>query len=98
MLFIVVNILFYYSRYIIVGPKDLGTPAHFISSPWPMLRRKKCLRTNKENPNCQDILSRTTLSSAEQNHVRGKNQAARGSLLEHPKGNPERSGPTIEAW
>ena len=97
MLFIVVNILFYYSRYIIVGPKDLGTPAHFISGPWPMLRRKKCLMTNKGNPDCQDILSRTTLSSADQNHGRGKSHAVRGSLLEHPKGNPKCSEPAIEA-
>ena len=37
---------------VIVGPKDLGTPAHFISSPRLMPRRKKCLRTNKGNPDC----------------------------------------------
>ena len=35
-----------------VGPKDLRTPAHFISSPRPMPRRKKCPRTNKGNPDC----------------------------------------------
>ena len=35
-----------------VGPKDLGTPAHFISSPRPTPRRKKCPRTNKGNPDC----------------------------------------------
>ena len=98
MLFIVVNILFYYSRYIIVGPKDLGTPAHFISSLWPIPRRKKCLRTNKENPDCQDILPKTTLSSADRDHGRRKCHATKGSLLEHPKGNPERKGPTIGAW
>ena len=84
--------------YVIVGPKDLGTPAHFISGPWPMSRRKKCPRTNKGNPNCQDILSRTTLSSANQNHGRGKRHTARGSPLEHPKGSSEPSGPTIGAW
>ena len=82
----------------IVGSKDLGTPAHFISSLWPMPRRKKCPRTNKENPDCQDILSRTTLSSADQNHVRGKRHAAKGSLLKHPKGSSERSGPVIGVW
>ena len=48
---------------VFVGPKDLGTPTHFISSPRPMPRRKKCPRTNKGNPDCQDILPRTTLSS-----------------------------------
>ena len=82
----------------IVGSKDLGTPAHFISGPWPMPRRKKCPRTNKENPDCQDISSRTTLSSIDQNHVRGKRHAAKGSLLKHPKGSSERSGPAIGVW
>ena len=81
-----------------VGPMDLGIPAHFISGLWTMARRKKCPRTNKENPNCQDILSRTTLSSTEQNHVKGKSHAARGNLLEHPKGNLKRSEPAIESW
>ena len=41
----------------IMGPKDLATPAHFISSPRPTPRRKKCLRTNREVPNCQKTLS-----------------------------------------
>ena len=36
----------------VVGPKDLGTPAYFISRPRPMPRRKKCPRTNKGNPVC----------------------------------------------
>ena len=35
---------------IIVGPKELVTPAHFISNSLPMPRKKKCPRTNKENP------------------------------------------------
>ena len=76
-----------------VGPKDLATPAHLISNPRPTPRRKKCPRTNKENLDYQDILLRTTLSSADRNHRRGKRHAVRGSLLEHPKGSSERSGP-----
>ena len=80
-----------------MGPKDLRTPAHFILGPWSMPRRKKCPRTNKENPDCQGILPRTTLPSTGQNHGKRKSQATRGSLLEHPKGNPEHSGPAIEA-
>ena len=32
------------------------------------------------------------------NHGRGKRHAARGSLLEHPKGSSECSGPVIGAW
>ena len=84
--------------YVIVGPKDLGTPAHFISGPWPMSRRKKCPRTNKGNPDCQDLLPRTTLSSADQNYGREKRHTARGNPLEHPKGSFEPSRPAVEAW
>ena len=39
--------------YELVGPKDLTTPAHFISSPKSMPRRKKCSRMNKESPDCR---------------------------------------------
>ena len=81
-----------------VGPKDLGTLAHFISGLWPIPMRKKCLKMNKENPDYQNILPRTTLSSADQNHEREKRHATRGSLLEHPKGSSERSVPAIGAW
>ena len=80
-----------------VGPKDLGTSAHFISSSRPMPRRKKYLRTNKGNPDCQDILPRTTLFSADQNQGKGKRHVARGSPLEHPKGSFEPNGLAIGA-
>ena len=70
----------------IVGPKNLATPAHFISSPRPMPRRKKCLRTNEEGPNCQKTLSRTILFSGNQDHRRRKRHATKGSLPERPKG------------
>ena len=66
------------------GVKGSGTPAHFISSPRPMPRRKKCPRMNKGNPDCQDILPRMTLSSADQNQGKGKRHVARGSPFEHP--------------
>ena len=81
-----------------MGSKDLGTLAHFISSPRLMLRRKKCPRTNKGNPDCHDVLPRTTLSSVDQNHGRGKPYVARGNPLEHPKGSSEPKGPAIGAW
>ena len=80
------------------GPKDLGTPAHFMSSPRPMSRRKKCPRMNKGNLDCQNILPKTILSSTDQNHRRGKRHVARGSPLEHPKGSSEPNGPAIGAW
>ena len=82
----------------IVGPKDLGTPTHFISGPWPMLRKKKCPRKNKENPDCQDILPRTTLSSADQGHGRRKWHTLEGSPPRRPKQKDQHSGPTMGAW
>ena len=92
-LFYTTLIYIYIYIYITMGPKDLGALTHFISSPRLIPRRKKCLRTNKGNPDCQDILSRTTLSSADQNHRKGKRHAIRGSPLEHPKGSSEPNGP-----
>ena len=56
--------LYIYIYIYIVGPKNLATSAHSISSPRPMPRRKKCLRSNEEGPNCQETLSRTILVSA----------------------------------
>ena len=82
----------------VVGPKELATPTHFISSPWPMPRKKKCPRTSIESPDCQDVLPRTTLSSANRDHEKGKCHATKGSLLERPKGKPKCSGPVIGAW
>ena len=68
-----------------VGPKDLATPAHFISSPKPMPRRKKCPRTNKEVLNCQETLLRTILSSVNRGHGRIKRHTLEDSLPGHPK-------------
>ena len=69
----------------IVGPKDLGTSAHLISSPRPTSRRKKCPRMNEGNLDYQIVLQRTTLSSASQNHGREKRYVARGNPLEDHK-------------
>ena len=81
-----------------MGPKDPGTPAHFISSPRSIPRRKKCPRMNKRNLDCQDILPKMTLSSTDQNHGREKRHVARGNPFEHPKGSSEPNGPAIGAW
>ena len=54
-----------------VGPKDWATPAHFISSPRPTPRRKKC--------------PRTILFSANRNHGRRKRHATKGSFPGRPK-------------
>ena len=63
-----------------------------------MLRRKKCPRMNERNPDYQDILPRTTLSSADQNHRRGRRHIARSSPYEDPKGDSEPNGLVIGAW
>ena len=68
-----------------VGPKDLVTSADFISSPRPTSRRKKCPRTNKEGPNCQEMSLRTILSSANRGHGRKKRHALKDNLPECPK-------------
>ena len=91
-------IYIYIYIYKIVGPKELATLAHFISSPWPMPRKKKCPKMNKESPDRQDMLLRTTLSSANRDHERGKYHATEGSLLEHPNGESQCRGPPIGAW
>ena len=69
-----------------VGTKILETPAHFISSPRPTPKRKKCPRTNKEGLNCQETLPRTILFSANRNHGRRKRYATKGSFPGRPNG------------
>ena len=73
-----------------VGTKILETPAHFISSPRPTPKRKKCPRTNKEGPNCQETSPRTILSSANRNHKKEEWHALKDSF----PGRPKQKGPT----
>ena len=65
-----------YYNMLLWGQKVLEASAHSISSLKPTPRRKKCLRKNEGNPNCQNVLSRTTLSSVGQNHKRGRRHVA----------------------
>ena len=81
-----------------VGPKNLATPTHFISSPKPTLRRNKCPRTNEEGPNCQETLPRTILSSANWDHGRKKRHATKGSLPKRPKGKYKCNESAIGVW
>ena len=69
-----------------VGPKNLATPAYFISSPKPTLRRNKCPRTNEEGPNCQETLPKTILFLANRDHGRRKRHTTMGNLPKRPKG------------
>ena len=64
------------------GQKVLEVSVHSISSLRPTSRRKKCSGTNEGNPNWQNVLLRTTLSSTGQNHGRKKKRhVARGHPL-----------------
>ena len=81
----------------IVGSKNLATPAHFILSPRPTPRKKKCPRTNEESSNCQAALLRTILSSANQDYRREEWYAIKGSLVEHPKKKDKYRGLAIGA-
>ena len=67
------------------GQKVLEVSAHSILSLRPTPRRKKCPGTNEGNPNCQNVLSRTSLSSVSQNHWRKKRHVAQGHPLEDHK-------------
>ena len=80
------------------GQKVLEASAHSISSPKPTPWRKKCPRTNEGSPDCENVLPRTTLSSAGQNHNRGRRHVARDNPLEDRKrdSKPYRLG--IRAW
>ena len=81
-----------------MGPKDLVTPSHLISSPRPTLRKKKHLRTNKEGPSCWETSPRTTLSLANQGHGRRKRHTLKDSPPRRPKQNDQHSGPAMRAW
>ena len=76
----------------------MASPTRSISSPMPTPRRKKCPRTNEGNPNCQNVLPRTFLSSTGQNHRRGRHHVARGNPFEDPKRNFKPYGLAIGAW
>ena len=80
------------------GQKVLEASAHSISSPRPTPRKKKCPRMNEENPDCQNVLPRTTLSPAGQNHRRGRRHVTRGNPLEDPKRDSKPYGLAIGAW
>ena len=81
-----------------VGPKGLGTPTHLVPSPRPTPRSKKCPRTNKENPDLQIVLPRTTVSSVGQNHWREKHHVTRGGPLEDFERDSRPYGLAIRGW
>ena len=83
---------------LIVGSKNLATPAHFILSPRLTLRKKKHPKTNEKSPNCRAASSRTTLSSANRDYRKEERHAIRGSLAEHPNKKDKYRGSAMGAW
>ena len=79
-------------------PKDLGTPAHLISSLRPTPRRKKYPRMNEGNSDHQIVLPRMTLSSAGQNNGKGTRHVTRGNPLEDHKRDSKPYGLAIGEW
>ena len=82
----------------VMGSKDLATPAHFISSPRPTLRKKKRPRMNKEGPNCWETSSRTILSSVNQGHRRRKRHTLKDNPPRRPKQKDQHSGLAMGVW
>ena len=81
-----------------MGSKNLATPAYFILSPRPTLRKMKCPRANEESPNCQKAPPRTILFSANLDHRREERHAIKGNLAEHPKKKDKYSELAMGAW
>ena len=75
-----------------------GNPTHLISSPRPMLRKKKRLRTNNEGPNCWETSPSTTLSLASQGHERRKWHSPKDNPPKRPKQKDQHNGPAMRAW
>ena len=88
----------YFLKYKVWGQKVLQASTHSIPSPRFALRRKKCLRTDEGNPYCQNVLPRTTLSSASQNHRIGRCHVTQDNPLEDHKRDSKPYGLAIGAW
>ena len=61
-----------------MGSKNLGAPAHLISSPRPTPRSKKCPRTDGENPGLQIVRPKIVVSLVGHNHGREKHHVTQG--------------------
>ena len=80
-----------------MGPKGSRGFGPFHFKPKAHTEEEEVPEENEENPNCQNVLPRTTLSSASQNHRRRRRHVAQSSPLEDPKGDPKPYGPAIGA-
>ena len=87
-----------HTYFVSVGPKDLGTPTHLISSPRPTPKSKKCPRTDGENPDLQIVLPRTIVSSTGHNHGREKCHVTWGGPLEDHERGSRPYGLAIGGW
>ena len=81
-----------------LGQKVVQASAHSIPSPRFAPKRKKCSRTDKGNPYCQNVLLRTILSSARQNHMIGRCHVAQDNPLEDHERDSKSYELAIGAW
>ena len=88
----------YFLKYKVWVQKVLQASAHSIPSPRFALKRKKCLRTDEGNPYCQNVLLRTTLSSASQNHRIGRCHVTQDNPLEDHERDSKSYELAIGAW
>ena len=89
---------FFFFRTLLWGQKVLQASAHSIPSPRFMPRKKKCPKTDEGNPYCQNVLLRTTLSSAGQSHRIGRCHVAQDNPFEDHKRDSKPYRLAIGAW
>ena len=80
------------------GAKGIGDPGPFHIKPMAHAEEKGMSEDEKKSSDRQDTLPRTTLSSANRDHEKGKYHAIEGSLLERPNGESQCCEPPIGAW
>ena len=81
-----------------MGPKGSRGFGPFHFKPKAHAEEKKRPKMNEGNPNYQNVLSKTTLSSTGQNHKRRRHHVARSNPLEDPKGDPKSYVSAIGVW
>ena len=69
----------------IVGPKDLGVPAHFNIKPKAQAKEENVREWLRKAQNCWEASPRTVLSSANRCHGMKEQHTIQSNLPSHPK-------------
>ena len=78
--------------------KGFGNPGPFHIGPMVHVEKEEMSKDEQRESRLLGYTAEDDPVLSRPKSLKGKSHAARGSLLEHPKGNPERSGSAIEAW